>query len=242
MLMREVVFLLHRNISSNSARVGNSKPPKLAKQRVIGIRLIAVGLIMLTILLLADLRIRPMLQKAGEFHCRVLAARIVNNVVLNELAELASPDASVAPVYSAFMRFTYDDSGNILSIESDMANINRFKARITELINDDISTIGQSNVDIPLGTVSGFNILYGRGPAIPVRLTPRGAANVNLISDFAPAGINQTLHRITLTVTVEISAIVPGYTNHVAVETEFLVAQTVIVGRVPDSYANIVLG
>jgi len=185
------------------------------------------------ILLLADMRVRPMLYKAGEFHCRVIAARAVGGAVRDEL--------DISADYGEFMRFTYDEAGTILSIESNTANINRFKARVTELINDSLYSLEQSAVDIPIGTVSGLSLLYGRGVAIPVRIAPRGAANVNLVSGFTPAGINQTLHQITLIVSVDVSAIVPGYTNHTTVETEFLVAQTVIVGRVPDSYANIVL-
>jgi sporulation protein YunB len=123
-----------------------------------------------------------------------------------------------------------------------MANINRFKARVTQLINDELNTIEGNTLDIPLGTVSGFNIFYGRGPAIPVRLTPRGSATVSLTSKFTEAGINQTLHQITLNVSADIAAIIPGYTTAVNTETEFIVAQTVIVGHVPESYTHIIVG
>jgi sporulation protein YunB len=204
--------------------------PKLRK---VGIRLIAVGIILIVLLILTDLRVRPMIHKAGEFHCRVLAVRIINQAVTDELASLT---------YGELVNLTHDESGHIISIESNMAGINRLKARVTGLINDNISTIEQSDLQIPVGTVSGINMLYGRGPAIPVRLTPRGSANVNLASVFTSAGINQTLHQITLTVSVDISAIIPGYTNSVTVETSFIVAQTIIVGTVPDSYTHIIIG
>jgi len=215
--------MLHRRVQN----------PQNKKRRVLGLRLIALCLLFITTGVLTDMHVRPMIYKAGEFHSRVIAVRIINNAVREELDNHD---------YCDLMHLNYDDAGNVLSIETNMAQINRLKARITELINDDIAVIEQSTVEIPLGTVSGFNIFYGRGPAIPVRLTPRGAADVNLVSKFTPAGINQTLHQITLTVAVDISAIIPGYTHFSTVETEFIVAQTVIVGRVPDSYANIVIG
>jgi sporulation protein YunB len=209
------------------------KHNKRPKHRKLGFRLIAAGSVLIAVLVMTDMHVRPMLRKAGEFQSRVIAVRIINNAVREELDNHS---------YCDLMSLTYDEAGNVLSVETNMVQINRLKARITELINEDIAIIGQSTVEIPLGTVSGINMLYGRGPAIPVRLTPRGAADVNLVSKFTPAGINQTLHQITLSVAVDISAIIPGYTTFSTVETEFIVAQTVIVGRVPDSYANIVIG
>ena len=140
------------------------------------------------------------------------------------------------------VKLSYDESGSINSIESNMLKINRLKARVTQLINEEITAIEANDLRIPLGTVSGVNLLYGRGPSIPVKLSPKGYAAVNLTSRFSSAGINQTLHQITLTVSADISAIIPGYTTSVNVTTEFVVAQTVIVGHVPESYTHIILG
>jgi sporulation protein YunB len=203
------------------------------QSRKIGIRLIAAGLIFVVIVIVTDMRVRPMIQKAGAYQCHVIATRIIDQVVYGEVEDYN---------YSSLVLLTYDEGGSIISIESNMVNINRLKSRVTQLINQNISTIEDSEVFIPIGTISGINLLYGRGPSIPVRLTPRGYSTVNLVSRFTSAGINQTLHQITLTVTAEITAIIPGYTNSVQVETEFIVAQTVIVGYVPESYTHIILG
>ena len=207
------------------------KSPKRNKKN--SIRLIAVGLILITAVVLTDMRVRPIIQKAGGYQCQVAATRIINEAIQAEVGDYS---------YVELVELSRDESGNIVSIESNMVNINRLKARVTQLINEDISTIEKSDLKIPLGTISGVNLLYGRGPSIPVRLSPRGYAAVNLTSKFSSAGINQTLHQITLTVSVDISAIIPGYTTSVNVETEFIVAQTVIVGYVPESYTHIILG
>jgi sporulation protein YunB len=203
------------------------------KNRKRGIRLIAVGLALIIAVIVVDMRVRPMIQKAGAYQCRIIAARIIDSVVYSEVEGYS---------YGTLVNLSYDDNGNIISIESNMVNINRLKSRVTQAINENISLIEDSELRIPVGTVSGVNMLYGRGLAIPVKLTPRGYATVNLVSKFTSAGINQTLHQITLTVTAEISAIIPGYTTSVIVETEFIVAQTVIVGYVPEAYTHIILG
>jgi sporulation protein YunB len=203
------------------------------RDRRLGIRLIIVGMILIIAVVVSDMYIRPIVQKAGTYQSQVIAVRIINQAIDDEVSQYN---------YSDLVKLSHDEGGNIVSIESNMNSINRLKARVTQLINDEISTIEQSDLSIPLGSISGVNMLYGRGPSVPVRLTPRGYAAVNMISRFTSAGINQTLHQITLTVSVDISAIIPGYTTSVTVDTEFIVAQTVIVGYVPDSYTHIILG
>ena len=198
-----------------------------------GVRLIAAGLILITVFILTDIRVRPMIQKAGGYQCQVTAARIIAQAVYGEVHDYD---------YNTLVRLSYDEAGNIISIESNMVNINRLKARVTSLINEQISTIGHSDLEIPLGTISGVNMLYGRGMAIPVRLSPKGYAAVNLVSRFTSAGINQTIHQIIMNVAVDISAVIPGYTTSVNVETEYIIAETIIVGFVPESYTHIILG
>jgi sporulation protein YunB len=187
------------------------------------VRLIAAGAALILLLILVDMRVRPIIRAAGEFHCRVTAARVVAGAVTDELEN---------HTYGELMHLSRDDDGNIISIESDMVRINRLKARVTQLINEDLAAIEQTDLPLPLGTISGVNMLYGRGPAVPVRLTPRGSANIT-------AGINQTLHRIIMEVEVEIAAIIPGFNQTFLVTTNYIVAETVIVGEVPNMYAQI---
>jgi len=194
------------------------------------IRIIAVILAVITLSLLIDARLRPIIQKAGAYQCRVAVSRIISRAVSDTVYE-----------YSDLVTVTRDNAGGVASIESNMANINLLKARTAGSINEGLLTIGESDINIPLGTALGIDALYGRGPAIPVRLSPMGYADVNLVSDFSSAGINQTLHRIIIVVSAEVSAIIPGYTTSVPVKTEFVVAETVIVGKIPESYTHIII-
>jgi sporulation protein YunB len=206
---------------------------KQKRNRKTGVRLIAVGLALIALVIAADRRVRPMIQKAGEYQSQIAAARIITAAVNEEIGEYS---------YTQLVELSRDENGNISSIESNMASINRLKARTTQLINEQMGAIEKSELQIPLGTVSGINMLYGRGPSIPARLNPRGYAAVSLVSRFTAAGINQTLHQITLIVSADITAIIPGYTTSVNVINEFIVAQTVIVGTVPEHYTHVIIG
>ena len=78
-----------------------------------------------------------------------------------------------------------------------------------------------------------------RGPRIPLRVTMSGNALTTMNSAFSSAGINQTSHQITLHIESQIVTTIPGYTNYIKVETDFVVAETVLVGKVPDTFLDV---
>lgn len=208
---------------------------KTRTKRKIGIRLIAIGLMLIGVFILVDMRIRPIIIRTSAYQCQILASRIINQALIDELSN-ASYD------YNSLVLLTVNESGEVKSVSSNMQSINRLKAQSTQLINEAIKDIDAHQLGIAVGTVSGIHMFYGKGPMIPISLTPKGYANTTLISEFSSAGINQTLHRIVLRVTVDISAIIPGYTSSVVVDSDFVVAETVIVGNIPNSYTHIISG
>lgn len=205
------------------------------KRHKLGLKLIAFALLIIGILILIDMRVRPIIEKTTIYQSKILATRIINDAVYNELA---NEDFG----YSELVTVVYNDNGAITSIESNMVNINRLKAKITKSVNDELEYLDSQDLSISLGTISGFSSFYNQGPLIPVTVRPEGYAETSLISAFESAGINQTLHRILVEINVDISAIIPGYTASAVVETQFIVAETVIVGSVPDSYTHVITG
>ena len=63
-----------------------------------------------------------------------------------------------------------------------------------------------------------------------------GSSNASFENEFTEAGINQTKHRIILNVDVSVSILLPGFSTYTKVSNRFTVAETIIVGTVPDSY------
>lgn len=205
------------------------------KRRRSGLKLIAAALIIIGIILLIDIRVRPIIEKTTTYQSKIIATRIINDAVY---AELENEELS----YNELVSLTYNDNNSISSIESNMININRLKAKITKSVNDKLENLDAHDLSISLGTVTGFSAFYNQGPMIPVTLRPEGYVEASLISAFESAGINQTLHRILVEINVDISAIIPGYTSSAAVETQFVIAETVIVGNVPQGYTHVISG
>lgn len=137
-----------------------------------------------------------------------------------------------------FMSFEKDADGGVTAISSNMAHINALSAEILDRI------VGQTEshtitVEIPLGNLSGISLLMGRGPGVPVEIIVLTSSKVEFNNSIVTAGINQTKHQINLEVIVDIDILIPWNTMSTEVVTEVLIADTVIVGQVPETYLNI---
>lgn len=210
---------------------GYSKKKSFYKK--LGKRLIALALVIIGAVIISEIRVRPIIIKNSETQSKITATNMINDAVFNQL------DSKLYD-YSTLVTLTTDNSGNVTSIESNTANINRFKTMVSQQINDSLQQITYQDFGISLGTISAIPFLYGQGPKIPIRLEPHGTVETNLVSKFSSSGINQTLHQILLEVSVDITAIVPAYTTNVTVKTSFILAETVVVGKIPDSYTHII--
>lgn len=159
----------------------------------------------------------------------VITAR-VNDAVLNTLAE-----GDYEGDY--FVTFQKSDSGEITAVSSNMARINSFTSRLLEkilLCGED----GAITVGIPIGNLTGAALLMGRGPKLPVKIMLLSSSSIEFSNSVVTAGINQTKHQINLTVSVDMDLMLPWGTKSDSVETQVLIADTVIVGKVPDTYLN----
>lgn len=139
--------------------------------------------------------------------------------------------------FDYFVSLEKDESGDIAAITSDMAHINTLS---TEILNSVISSTenGTIEVNIPMGNLSGLNILMGRGPNVPIDIIMLTSSRVDFRNDIVSSGINQAKYQLILEVTIDIDVLVPWGTESATTVTEVIVADTVIVGKVPETYLN----
>jgi len=164
-----------------------------------------------------------------------MASKEAKDIVVlsvNSAIEKLLSDGQLA--YSSFVSIQTDDNGDVTAITTDTARVNALSSR---LLSDIVSELGQGQMDIkvPLGTLSGVQLLQGRGPDIPVKIHMLTASRAGFRNEFVSAGINQTRHQIILDVTINVSVLIPWKAVSNEVVSEVLVAETVIVGKVPDT-------
>ena len=137
-----------------------------------------------------------------------------------------------------FVSFEKDATGDVTAISSNMARINALSAKILHRV------VGATEnrtieIGIPAGNLTGISLLMGRGPNIPVQIIVLTSSRVEFNNSIVTAGINQTKHQINLEVIVDIDILVPWGTESSQVMTEILIADTIVVGQVPDTYLNV---
>ena len=137
----------------------------------------------------------------------------------------------------SFVDFQKNAAGEVTAISSNMARINTLSAEILDKV------VGATEnrtlmVSIPLGNLTGISLLMGRGPGVPVQILMLTSSHVEFQNNIVTAGINQTKHQINLEVIVDIDILIPWGTESTQVVTELMIADTVVVGKVPGTYLN----
>ena len=199
----------------------------------LGFKLLALAFILIGLFLLAEASFRPMIESINAYECHELVSDIINDAILSEL-EQSNVD------YSSLVTLTMNGNGEVTSVQSNILNINKLKTNVAERIEREIERLSAVDIQIPIGTLLGLQLLHGKGFNVGMSVTPLGYATTTIISEFTEAGINQTLHRIIIEINADIDAIIPGFETRVPVKTSIVAAETVIVGRVPDAYTHVI--
>jgi sporulation protein YunB len=138
--------------------------------------------------------------------------------------------------YDRIVYFEKDLNGRITALKTNMSEVNRLKTNILNLINDEILAMDTSELGVPLGSLFLPDLLSGKGPGIPVQIIAIRNSDGSFGSSFTEAGINQTMHQLSMEVLVDVTVLVFGETISFTVSSQVVVAETIIVGDVPDTY------
>ncbi|MCI8444097.1 MAG: hypothetical protein HFJ37_02840 [Clostridia bacterium] len=81
--------------------------------------------------------------------------------------------------------------------------------------------------------------MAGRGPGVKIQISPIGTVETDLKSEFMAQGINQTLHRVYLDVKARVNILTPYQDIEKEITNQVLLAENIIVGRIPQNYYNL---
>ena len=172
---------------------------------------------------------RTVIRKLAQSQVKTTTSDMINDAIAKQVAQ-----GSIQ--YDRLVYFEKDLDGRITALKTNMSEINRLKTDILNIINDEILSLNASDIGVPLGSLILPEFLSGRGPAIPVHILSIRNSDAQFQSDFSQAGINQTLHKLNMEVSVEVSVLVLGETDAFNVQSQVVVAETVIVGQVPSTF------
>ncbi len=179
-----------------------------------------------------DLGIRPMVKASAASQTQIAVNRMIQRAVLEVLEEDGLR-------YQSFVSLQQNLNGETTALTTDTVLINRLQGELLEKILQTLQQYREVKLELPLGSLSGAQFLAGRGPLVTLRLRPVGLVKTKIINQFDEAGINQTRHRIQLQVTVDMLSLLPGYRISSQAQSNIILAETIIVGLVPDAYTEV---
>lgn len=201
-------------------------PKKHMKKRKIFI--CAILLIILIIpLVYIDYIVKTKIEQISIHYCNISVSEIINQSVSKVLNESNTE-------YSDLVFELYDKNNNISSVKIKTDKLNNLQTQIISEINSQLLNNSKNKIKIPLGTVSGSYLLSGRGPKIEIKFVPSGLVSAKLESDFSSAGINQSCHKILMNINADITAVFPSGSCQTSVQLNCILAETIIIGEVPD--------
>ena len=177
----------------------------------------------------SELKIRPIITSMAEAHARSIGARVIGETINEEMA--------VSNItYDDLVSFEKDSGGKISALKTNIILVNKLKSRLSVIILNKLSDMEDINLYLPVGNLLNGEFLSGRGPKIEVILLPVGSVTTNISNVFTSAGINQTRHQIIFEVRVTVSIIMPFSVESTDITTSISIAETIIVGDVPNMY------
>ena len=191
--------------------------------------MLALALLVVSSLILTALHLRPVLESLATTR----VSFVVNSIISQSVQE-AIDSGEIS--YEKLVAFEKDAEGRITAVHSNMAVCNRLQSDILDRILNRIDQVPPQDLSISIGSLSGSVLLAGRGPEISIRMESVGSSSAWFENEFIAAGINQTKHQIILNIEVYVSILLPGFTADTQVSNAVTVAETIIVGSVPDTY------
>ena len=174
-------------------------------------------------------RYREVIRELAETQVKNTTSDLTNDAIAKQIA-----DGIIQ--YDRIVFFEKDLDGKITALKTNMSEVNRLKTDILNIINDEILALDTSDIGIPMGSLFLPELLSGKGPVIPVHILSIRNSDASFSSNFVQAGINQTLHQLIMMVSVDVAILVLGQVGSFTITSEVVVAETVIVGDVPNTF------
>ena len=174
-------------------------------------------------------RYRDVIRELAEIQVKNTTSDLTNDAIAKQIA-----DGIIQ--YDRIVFFEKDLDGRITALKTNMSEVNRLKTDILNLINDEILALDTADLGIPLGSLVLPEFLSGKGPLIPVHILSIRNSDASFTSDFSEAGINQTLQQLNMQVSVDVTTLVLGHADVFTISSQVVVAETIIVGQVPETY------
>lgn len=193
-------------------------------------RMLLLAILCAMVFVLAERNFRPLVFSLAEARSAQLATQVLTSAVAQAL------EGETA--YEELMNVRMDANGQVALLSANTMRMNQLADKAGKAAQHMLETMSSEQVSVPLGAALGLTIFAGSGPRIPVSIVPVGSITTNFDTEFEARGINQTRHKVFLTVTAKIRIVIPNGAKTTEVTVNMLVAESIIVGAVPEGFVG----
>lgn len=201
---------------------------KNKKFRRFKVVLVILCLLIIAVLVYFQRNVTRVLISISEATIRSITTVAVNDAIYYTLNDTMR--------YEDLITIERDEAGNVTSITTDSLKINRIARDTAYLSQENLNKMSASGIMVPIGALTGIEALAGFGTKINIKIIPISNVECRFVSKFEEAGINQTKHSLYLMIVADISIILPSRSTNLASTTEVLICESVITGKIPDTY------
>lgn len=208
--------------------------PNKRKRKILKIYFIlAAAMMILTgMYLAAEVMLGPVLEDVAEVRVKELAAESINDSIIQLMEEM--PEGQ-------FLNFETDEEGYISMVSANTTYMNEFSSEVVKLIHENLGSIEGERVRVPVGAVLESDVLSQIGPYMELKIEPIGNVSIDFSTEFISEGINQTKYKVFMEVEGAVRPVIPFVDEEYEVSSVIPVAETVIVGKVPQTYLSLPL-
>ncbi len=201
-----------------------SRRNRLRRRIIVGL----VALLLIVLVVVAHVNITGVLKAIAEANMRSVTTVAVNDAIYYTLSDGVR--------YEDLVTVEKDAAGNVVSLTSNPLQINRIARDAAYMSQQNLQKMSESGVEVPLGAFTGIEAWAGFGPKIRMKIIPISNVACKFVSGFEAQGVNQTKHSIYLEIVADISIVMPSGTSNFASLTEVLICESILLGKVPDTY------
>ena len=180
----------------------------------------------------AEETVKPALNSSAEIKTRAIMEKLVLQSVYD--VTTAPEEGTSGIIYTA-----QDETGKVSLVTLNTSLLNKIGTEISQNINTSVSKGEEHIMTINLGTILGSRILSQILPNLDFKVVPVGVSDVSYSTEFESVGINQTKYKVYINIDTEAKLRVPFMAERIKAQNTVLIAEAVIVGDVPETYADI---
>lgn len=179
---------------------------------------------------LLERNFKPMVFSLAEARSAAMASQVLSGALAEAIGDGIG--------YDDLMNVRMDQNGQVALLSANTMRMNQLADRAGQAALRRLNNMSSERVTVPLGAALGMTLFAGSGPGVPVSIVPIGSIYTDFATEFEACGINQTRHKVYLQVTASIRIVIPTGAKTTQVSANMLVAESIIVGRVPEGFVG----